>query len=871
MVVKRCSWGHCKSDSRYSYKEHMQGVTFIAFPKPKRQLERCMEWIRLCNRPHEKLNVNKIGKYHYVCSKHFLEGSDYPEPAGDAKPVRKRKAPAQRQAQNAKMSPQKRQKRSEQVAIDAPSSATDCQPVSLFQVLPCSSLSSSSLLRRVIETPLFGPSASTKLQTRVWTVTSKPPSEQSSETCSDIEIKTESTDESESICLISGSEQPTGWSPRDRTDCSSLPFSPQSPQYGSGLPVDVNQTHSQQSLQTFSNFMKTERMDENESISLVSGSEQPTGWSPSDRTDSSSWSVNPQSPTYISRLPLDINPTHSQQSSQTFSNFIKTESMDESESLPLVFQTPEPESESSIHTNPTHSQQPSQIFCSISKTAHTNQSASTCSTAESEQPAGPIPGYRISTFPLQLKFVSSQPTDGLSINITPTHSTLSSSLPHFTHLLSSPANSSPGKEKINCNSLASSHSTIVTQLQSLNSSSSSPLSLSKLPCSTTEKIINPEFSEDSPQLSALASPEKATAQMLAQPSSNPGTVQSPANSCLPDLKSLLAYSKNYVQKKQPHRAQCKSCHKDITLSQQETKWLKRSLFLQTILQSDKSCFFYTGIPTLKAFDQIFECLAPSFLNLLPVKGIDSRKEIDYKCEFVITLVKLRRGFPNRILCDLFAASQSSISTICSRWVQFLSDCFTPFIRWPSKEICKKNLPQAFQDFPNTRAVIDCAEYTFDRPPIPISPKNAFKTVSKRRNNLKQLIAIMPTGAIIFVSDVYDGSISEKSIVEKSGFLNLVEEGDEIMADRNFNIRHMLLQRKATLNIPSFTRGKRLSLSAFKRSRKVASVRVSVERAIRRMKTFRILSGLITLRLRRSLSQITRIIAFLCNLQRPLFK
>ncbi|GFO02788.1 hypothetical protein PoB_002929300 [Plakobranchus ocellatus] len=47
----------------------MSGVTFRPFQRLKRQLEKCREWITLCNRLHTDLNMDKIGGDHYVCSK----------------------------------------------------------------------------------------------------------------------------------------------------------------------------------------------------------------------------------------------------------------------------------------------------------------------------------------------------------------------------------------------------------------------------------------------------------------------------------------------------------------------------------------------------------------------------------------------------------------------------------------------------------------------------------------------------------------------------------------------------------------------------------------------------------------------------------
>ena len=67
-------------------------------------------------------------------------------------------------------------------------------------------------------------------------------------------------------------------------------------------------------------------------------------------------------------------------------------------------------------------------------------------------------------------------------------------------------------------------------------------------------------------------------------------------------------------------------------------------------------------------------------------------------------------------------------------------------------------------------------------------------------------------------------------------------------------------------MPSFSHRKGLSSKAVKRSRRIASVRIHVEQAIGRMKTFRIWSGIIPIKLRFQLNQVITIIATLCNLK-----
>ena len=74
---------------------------------------------------------------------------------------------------------------------------------------------------------------------------------------------------------------------------------------------------------------------------------------------------------------------------------------------------------------------------------------------------------------------------------------------------------------------------------------------------------------------------------------------------------------------------------------------------------------------------------------------------------------------------------------------------------------------------------------------------------------KGLIGVSPSGSITFVSELYDGSISDKEIVRKSGLIEkeLWSPGDSVMADRSFTTESDLKELKVDLNIPSFLGGK----------------------------------------------------------------
>lgn len=56
---------------------------------------------------------------------------------------------------------------------------------------------------------------------------------------------------------------------------------------------------------------------------------------------------------------------------------------------------------------------------------------------------------------------------------------------------------------------------------------------------------------------------------------------------------------------------------------------------------------------------------------------------------------------------------------------------------------------------------------------------------------------MSSGAISFIANVWGGDTSDRYITMHSGFLDNVRPGHEIMADRGFLIRDLLLIREAS--------------------------------------------------------------------------
>ena len=214
-------------------------------------------------------------------------------------------------------------------------------------------------------------------------------------------------------------------------------------------------------------------------------------------------------------------------------------------------------------------------------------------------------------------------------------------------------------------------------------------------------------------------------------------------------------------------------------------------------------------------------------------------------QLFLTLIKLKLNLKLKDLAFCFGISPSVVSRYINTWICFLYQHLKEIDWTPTVNQVISTLPHSFKNlYPNTFAIIDGTEI-FMETPSDLCMQSSTWSQYKHHNTAKFLVACTPNGAVSFVSPVFVGSISDIELTRESGFLTTLQDkpGISIMADRGFTIKDMLKDIGIELNIPPFMEGRsQLPAKEVQEGRRIASVRIHVERVIGRMKNFAILQG-----------------------------
>ena len=153
---------------------------------------------------------------------------------------------------------------------------------------------------------------------------------------------------------------------------------------------------------------------------------------------------------------------------------------------------------------------------------------------------------------------------------------------------------------------------------------------------------------------------------------------------LSELQEKLSTALSKNEKLQEEVCQLKERITD--LKQKYTKLEERLFCLKTIAKNDSLITFYTGFPNYKTMVALYEFLDPGASGENIKFWSSGREDIQTDTnkqvkkgrprslkpedEFFLTLCRLRQGFAELHLAQLFNVSQSTVSRICISWINF---------------------------------------------------------------------------------------------------------------------------------------------------------------------------------------------------------
>lgn len=240
--------------------------------------------------------------------------------------------------------------------------------------------------------------------------------------------------------------------------------------------------------------------------------------------------------------------------------------------------------------------------------------------------------------------------------------------------------------------------------------------------------------------------------------------------------------------------------------------------------SDADLYYFTGLER-ERFEILFSMLEK--FNPIEDSILWCKKDA-----LVITLFKCRHNLDFKMMEFTFDLDRRFISEIFRDVVDKLYVVLRQIDIW-------KLSPRD----PNSyRCLLDCTEFFVIRKSDPNMHQLTFSNY-KHHPTFKLLVSCDETGAVNFISEAYVGSTSDREIVIKSGFIDKLEKGDAIMADKGFDVSDLLESKGVLLNIPPFLKDKKqLSESDVMKTRTIANRRILIENVNGRAKKNKILTG-----------------------------
>jgi hypothetical protein len=238
----------------------------------------------------------------------------------------------------------------------------------------------------------------------------------------------------------------------------------------------------------------------------------------------------------------------------------------------------------------------------------------------------------------------------------------------------------------------------------------------------------------------------------------------------------------------------------------------------------------------------------------------------------LCMIRLRTGMTEEHVAWLFGVGQSTVSRVFEMWLMHMhvsfQVCFPPPDAKMRQHSCPKEFVAKFKT--NYAYIVDCSDLEMQ---VGSDPQIQYATWSDYHhfNGAKFLGAITPCGAFAYSSKAYPARATDNAVTGLCGFLEFLEKGDTIVADKGFTVFYLLNKLEVSLYIPPFKRvgQEQFTTEELMRTSKVANLRIHIERAFERTKKFKIFDRPLQITMIDLATPLFYVCSMLTNLQNPL--
>lgn len=303
-----------------------------------------------------------------------------------------------------------------------------------------------------------------------------------------------------------------------------------------------------------------------------------------------------------------------------------------------------------------------------------------------------------------------------------------------------------------------------------------------------------------------------------------------------------------------HSLQVKSSSDSSELIAEDRKLEAGKMLLNTIKKIEQKPRLYLGVPSSCYF----------LIDIL-------KDEMNIpKHHLLLCLNKIRLDIKFNQLADDYGMTSANLSKIFLKNIPLIASFLRPFVVELDRNMIKRTLPMAFRHKYNmVSCILDCLEIEVQKPSKAVNQAMTWSDY-KKANTIKYLISCTPNGLVNYISPGFGGRTSDTCVVESCDFIKTLKSGMVVMADRGFkHVEQYLAKSDITLvRPPSVETGVKMSKSQAKLTKQIASLRIHIERVIRRLREFYMLKphACINWNFVKTLDDIMIIACALINLQ-----